>query len=247
MNILSTRADYTPNRRRQVAAEFMDESYPHSLSVYCNALIAANLSSESMNESDSHAQLYDSVDLQTGAYSNSTVVVFDRGGKGFTLSDWSDSEPAALVDLISNCIEYEPVWTWASKAVSGWSLIPVRYSFSLDEAQRQLKEISAEVEETCSVANDVNTIPDTAYSDTLSLLARLQHTIPMPDMMWLQDGGIGLEWRPDNGIATMSIFGDNHVIYGAFFNDKREVEGICSLSDNSLLDGFLTTLSRLFQ
>ena len=45
----------------------------------------------------------------------------------------------------------------------------------------------------------------------------------------------------------MSLYGDNLVIYGAFFNDKRQVEGICSLSDTALLQGFLTTLKNLFQ
>ena len=65
-------------------------------------------------------------------------------------------------------------------------------------------------------------------------------------MMWSEDGGIGLEWRPDNGIATMSLYGDNLVIYGAFFNDEREVNGICSLSDTALLKGFVATLRELF-
>ena len=66
--------------------------------------------------------------------------------------------------------------------------------------------------------------------------------------MWSEDGGIGLEWRPGDGIATMSLYGgDNHVIYGAFFSNKREVEGICSLLDPVLLQGFLTTLRNLFQ
>ena len=36
-----------------------------------------------------------------------------------------------------------------------------------------------------------------AYDETSTLLKRhMPPGIPMPDMMWLEDGGIGLEWRP---------------------------------------------------
>ena len=115
------------------------------------------------------------------------------------------------------------------------------------QVQRELEDIREEVEETCAVADDVKAVPESAYDETLSLLERRQRNIPMPDMMWLEDGGIGLEWRPGNGIATMSIYGDGHVIYGAFFSDKREIVGICALSDSALLPSFLTTLSLLFQ
>lgn len=118
--------------------------------------------------------------------------------------------------------------------------------FSLEDVQRELVDIRAEVEETCAVADNVKAVPESAYEETLSLLKQLQHNIPMPDMMWLEDGGIGVEWRPGNGISTMSIYGDNLVIYGAFFSNTREFDGICSLSDTVLLDGFVTPLKALF-
>lgn len=127
------------------------------------------------------------------------------------------------------------------------SSVAVPDLFSLEDAQRELADIREEVEETCAVAENVRTVPESAYEETLSLLKMMQRDLPLPDMMWLEDGGIGLEWRPDNGIATMSLYGDNLVIYGAFFNDEREVNGICSLSDSALLAGFLTTMSYLFQ
>ena len=132
------------------------------------------------------------------------------------------------------------------KEVLDPSSVAALYSFSLDDALRELKEIREEVEETCAVADDVRAVPESAYDETLSLLKEMLHNTPMPDMMWLEDGGIGLEWRPGNGIATMSLYGDGHVIYGAFFNNKRGISGICALSDPAFLPGFLTTLSRLF-
>lgn len=117
---------------------------------------------------------------------------------------------------------------------------------SLENVQRELADIREEVEETCTEVDNVKAVPESAYEETLSLLKQLRHNIPMPDMMWLEDGGIGLEWRPGDGIATMSIYGDNLVIYGAFFSEKREFDGICALSDTILLDGFVTTLRNLF-
>ena len=82
--------------------------------------------------------------------------------------------------------------------------------------QSELDEIREEVEETCAVASDVYPVPESDYDETLSLLEQMPRDIPMPDMMWLEDGGIGLEWRPGEGIATMSLYGDGLVVYGVF-------------------------------
>ena len=117
--------------------------------------------------------------------------------------------------------------------------------FSLEDVQRELAEIREEVDETCAVADNVRAVPESAYDETLSLLKMMRRDVPLPDMMWSEDGGIGLEWRPGDGIATISLYGDNLVIYGAFFNDEREVNGICSLSDTAFLKGFVATLREI--
>ena len=113
--------------------------------------------------------------------------------------------------------------------------------------QRELDEIRKEVEETCAVVEDVYRVPESAYEETFSFLEQMPRDIPMPDMMWLEDGGIGLEWRPGDGIATMSLYGDGLVVYGAFSTKNREISGVCPLADAAFLPGFLTTLARLFQ
>ncbi len=113
--------------------------------------------------------------------------------------------------------------------------------------QRELDEIRKEVEETCAVAEDVYRVPKSAYKETLSLLEQMPRDIPMPDLMWLEDGGIGLEWRPRDGIATISLYGDRLVVYGASLGNERRVKGTCSLSDPILLPNFLKTLSEAFQ
>ncbi len=113
--------------------------------------------------------------------------------------------------------------------------------------QSELDEIREEVEEACAVAGDVYPVPESAYNETLSLLEQMPRDIPMPDMMWLEDGGIGLEWRPGEGIATMSLYGDGLVVYGVFFSKDREITGICPLVDAAFLQGFIATLTRVFQ
>ncbi len=72
--------------------------------------------------------------------------------------------------------------------------------------QRELDEIRKEVEETCAVAEDVYRVPKSAYKETLSLLEQMPRDISMPDLMWLEDGGIGLEWRPGDGIINPSCY-----------------------------------------
>ena len=115
------------------------------------------------------------------------------------------------------------------------------------QVQRELDEIREEVTETCVVVTEVEPVPELAYTETLSLLEQVPRNIPIPDMMWLEDGGVGLEWRPKEGIATMSLYGDNHVTFGAAWGESCEIWGACSLSDPVLLPNFLKMLSEVLQ
>ena len=113
--------------------------------------------------------------------------------------------------------------------------------------EKELAEIREEVKETCAVAKDVHPVPEAAYDETRSLLAQVSRDMPMPDMMWLEDGGIGLEWRPKDGIVTMSLYGDEHVTFVAIVEKQHKIAGTCPLSDQFLLPNFLASLPTLFQ
>ena len=115
------------------------------------------------------------------------------------------------------------------------------------QVQHELEEVRREAAKAYSLDRENDPVPDSAYDDLWSLLALLPEDIPAPDPGWAEDGSLSLEWRPENGIVTMGIYGDKLVIYGAFFNDKRELNGICPLSDSILLPNFLTMLSELFR
>ena len=113
--------------------------------------------------------------------------------------------------------------------------------------EKELAEIHEEVKETCALAEDVHPVPEAAYDETRFLLAEVSRNVPIPDIMWLEDGGIGLEWRPRDGIVTMSLYGDNHVNFVAILGEQDKTAGTCPLSDSDLLTGFLATLPRLFR
>ena len=114
--------------------------------------------------------------------------------------------------------------------------------------QRELKKIRQEAAEAYTSDNEIDPVPDSAYDDAFDLLQILfERHIPTPDIGWAEDGSLGFEWRPEGGIATMGIYGDKLVIYGAFFEEKRQVEGICALSDTVMLSGFVKTLVNLLK
>jgi len=115
------------------------------------------------------------------------------------------------------------------------------------KVQRELAKVRREAEKAYSLETEIDPVPDSAYDDLLSLIAVLPEDIPAPDLGWAEDGSLSLGWHSEDGIVTMGIYGDKLVIYNAFFNDKRELNGICPLSDSILLPNFLTMLSEFFR
>ena len=114
--------------------------------------------------------------------------------------------------------------------------------------QRELDEIRQEAEEAYALDNEIDPVPDSAYHDAYSVLDILfYNNVPMPDIGWLIDGGIGFEWRSmdSKGIGTMSIYGDNLVIYGASLENGRKDKGTCKLTDFVKLVRFLPMLKTL--
>ena len=119
----------------------------------------------------------------------------------------------------------------------------------LDEAIQQLQEVHQEVKEAYELDSEIDLVPDSAYDDAYWLLELLSaFNISMPDIGWLMDGGIGVEWRSRDGkgIATISIYGDNQIIYGASFGSTHRIKGTCPLSNLRSFTGFLTVLATLF-
>ena len=183
-----------------------------------------------------------SIGLQTGSYSNSTVIEVNHNEVDLAWYDFCESFFGG-----TGIPRYNTAWTWVGAVVEfNPFLVGGPYSFSLDNALRELKDIRQEAEEAYALDNEIDPVPESAYDDALLLLKMLfDYNIPMPDISWAEDGSLGFEWRPKSGVATMGVYGDKLVIYDAFFEEKRQIEGICSLLDTAMLSGFLITLLNL--
>ena len=120
---------------------------------------------------------------------------------------------------------------------SGWSV-----------SKQQLQEIREEVEEAHALDSEIDLVPDSAYENANQVLDKiLVWAAPMPDIGWLVDGGIGFEWwsRNSKGIGTISIYGDNKVVYGAsgeVSSEPIKIKGTCPLSNFASLNDFRTKL-----
>lgn len=133
--------------------------------------------------------------------------------------------------------------------VSNWSSAADPYLSWLDDGHQQLEKVREEVEEACTLDSEIDSVPDMAYKEAYLLLEVFFHcNVSMPDIGWLMDGGIGFEWRSKDrkGIATMSIYGNNQVVYVASLGGTRRVKGTCELSKFPLLTRFLTMLVTSF-
>lgn len=115
-------------------------------------------------------------------------------------------------------------------------------------SKQQLQEIREEVEEAHALDSEIDFVPDSAYENANQLLDKiLVWAVPMPDIGWLVDGGIGFEWRSKNhkAIGTISIYGDNQVVYGTsgkVLSETIKTKGTCPLSNFASLDDFRTKL-----
>lgn len=143
--------------------------------------------------------------------------------------------------------EYRPPKASHETVINPFSVVDRDFSW-LREAVQQLREVYEEVLEACTLDSETDPVPGAAYYDAFWLLKLLDYyNVPMPDIGWLIDGGIGFEWRSTEGkgIGTMSIYGDNHVVYGASLESSRKVKGTCELTDLVLYVRFFPMLKDL--
>lgn len=144
--------------------------------------------------------------------------------------------------------EYRPLRA-SDEVVLNPSAVADLSSFWLDDAVQQLREVHQEAQEALELDNEIDPVPDLAYGNAYWLLEGLfAYNVSMPDIGWLMDGGIGFEWRSRDGkgIATISIYGDNQIVYGASLGGTRRVKGTCALSNLRPFTGFLTMLTTSF-
>ena len=106
-----------------------------------------------------------------------------------------------------------------------------------------LQKIRAEAEEERRLDPDLDTIPESAFDDVERFLKAVSksdggtfgHVLRFPDMMPLDNGEIGLEWREGQKIFTLSFSGDGHIVFAGIFSTESKVRGILTFSPPHLL------------
>ena len=142
---------------------------------------------------------------------------------------------------------YRPLRVSDETVTNPFSVVDLDFSW-LTEAVQQLREVYEEVLEACALDSEVDPVPNSAYHNAFWLLKLLDYdNVPMPDIGWLVDGGIGFEWRSQNikGIGTMSMYGDNQVVYGVSLGSTHKIKGTCELTDLVLPVRFFPILKDL--
>ena len=106
-----------------------------------------------------------------------------------------------------------------------------------------LQKVRLEAEEERRLDRELDAIPETAYNDVEGFFksiyksdyGELYQIVPLPDIMPLDDGEIGLEWREEQKIFTLSFGGDGHIVFAGIFSAESQARGIFTFSTAHLL------------
>lgn len=121
------------------------------------------------------------------------------------------------------------------------------YYFNLRDAKTILEEVSDEANEVSREDSELEPISTQAHSEAITLLTAIHEYLPMPDIMWLEDGGVGFEWRKGSDkIFTMSVYGDETIIYGGILGKNNKISGIVPLTDELILSSLIHLINGHF-
>jgi hypothetical protein len=81
--------------------------------------------------------------------------------------------------------------------------------------------VSSGEEDAIEISSDV-------VKDAKFVGALLVPGVVRPCLVWLEDGGISLEWRASGKILTVSIYGDGYIIWGGNFGKSGHARSIIS-------------------
>ena len=185
------------------------------------------------------------------SFLNNPYEIYQMDGGIWVLENKAEPvvESAGRADLQTQ--EYENLIDNEKEMINQISVVNVDFP-GWSVAKQQLQEIREKVEEAHALDSEIDLVPDSAYENANQVLDKLLvWAVSMPaDIGWLIDGGIGFEWwsRDGKGIGTISIYGDNKVVYGAsgeVSSGSIETKGTCPLSNFASLNDFRTKLLSL--
>lgn len=137
---------------------------------------------------------------------------------------------------------------WNTKVVD--TIITINYVFNTEEIEQRLLEIRQETEEIYEIDNEVDMVDEEAYRDIRLLLNTINQTNPhisMPELNFAADGSLNATWIHKGNLIRMGVYGNNLVHFNFYFEEGRQMSGVCELSDSSILNGFLQILANILQ
>ena len=109
--------------------------------------------------------------------------------------------------------------------------------------KKALQKVRAEAEEERGFDPELDAIPETAYKDVGRFLTfayasdygTIGRFVSLADIMPLDDGEIGIEWREGQKIFTLSFAGDGHIVFAGIFGAENHARGILTFSTPHLI------------
>ena len=106
------------------------------------------------------------------------------------------------------------------------------------DIEKALQKVRAEAEEERSLDPELDAIQETVYKDVDRFLRTLYASdygtigrfVSLADIMPLDNGEIGLEWREGEKIFTLSFGGDEHIVFAGIFSKESKARGILTFS-----------------
>ena len=116
-------------------------------------------------------------------------------------------------------------------------------AFDPKHLESVLQKVRAEAVEERRQDPELDAIPESAFEDVERFLKAVNksdggtfgHVLRFPDMMPLDNGEIGLEWREGQKIFTLSFSGDEYIVFAGIFSTESKVRGVLTFSPPHLL------------
>ena len=111
------------------------------------------------------------------------------------------------------------------------------------DIEKALQKVRAEAEEERRLDPELDAIQEPVYKDVGRFLRTIYASdygtigrfVSLADVMPLDNGEIGLEWREGERIFTLSFGGDGHIVFAGIFGEESQARGILTFSTPHLI------------
>ena len=156
--------------------------------------------------------------------------------------------PSFLKDILRNVrdIPDQDIPMWPSLDLTDSSLKQNYVEFQ-QSYMGILNEVKHEAEQARLLDSDIEKIKNETYDDSDAVMKEIYDVgVSMPEVDWNEDGSINLSWfLKTGGTSTISLYGDDCVIYNAYLDPDNYVRSVCKIRDGLLLPKLIGILSNI--